>query len=239
MLDEAYLRRCFRHPPELRTQRLLLRMIRRSDAPEMYRYTRDERVTRYVLWEPHRSILDTYDVIRDLRRQYRHGWPSSLAIALAENDLIIGTIGWMWLNVENRAAEIGYSLNPAYWNQGYMTEALRAVIDYSFKTLKLHRLEAQHDIRNPASGRVMEKVGMLREGELKDRVRNKGRYCTVALYAAINPEETKIRERSCLLIRPEEPAQQRSTLKSISPISLQPVSFITAARAIRPASPRW
>ena len=189
MHNEAFYRQQFRHMPEIRTERLILRPIRRSDAKAMYDYAHDADVARYVLWEPHRSILDTHEAIRDIKRQYRHGWPSSFAIALAENDQIIGTIGYMWLNSENSSAEIGYSLSKRYWNQGYMTEALKAVIDYSFQQLKLHRIEAQHDIRNPGSGRVMQKAGMVHEGVFHDRLYNKGCYCTVAVFAKINPNE--------------------------------------------------
>ena len=187
MVFEPFYRRQFSHLPTLQTAHLILRPVRRHDAEAMYAYARDADVSRYVLWEPHRSISDTRETISDIRRQYRHGWPSSFAIALKDTDRMIGSIGFMWLNPENRSAEIGYSLGKEHWNRGYMTEALTELIRFSFVTLRLHRLEAQHDIRNPASGRVMQKAGMQYEGTLRDRFRNKGSYCTVALYSIINP----------------------------------------------------
>ncbi len=189
MNDLGFYRRHFRHLPILHTERLILRPIRRSDAKAMYEYTRDKEVARYVLWDPHRSLMDTCETISEMKRQYRHGWPCSFAIALAGSDQIIGTIGYMWLNTENCSAEIGYSLSRKYWNQGYMTEALKAVLDFSFNTLELHRIEAQHDIRNPASGQVMKKNGMIQEGILRDRLHNKGQYCTIAIYSIINPKD--------------------------------------------------
>lgn len=179
----------FRHLPTIRTERLVLRPVRMSDARAMYEYSRDEEVARYVLWEPHKSLLDTYEVIWDMKRQYCRGWPSSFAIALNDTDQMIGTIGFMWINAENRSAEVGYSLSRSYWNQGYMTEALKAVLQYAFGTLDLHRIEAQHDIMNPASGQVMKNAGMVQEGVLRDRIYNKGRYCTVAVYSIINQQE--------------------------------------------------
>ena len=191
MQDQSFYRKQFRHLPVLKTERLTLRPIRHSDARAMYEYSRDEMVSRYVLWDPHRSILDSHEVISDLKRQYRRGYPSSFAIALSGNDQLIGTIGYMWLNTNDRSAEIGYSLSREHWNQGYATEALKEIIRYSFETLSLHRVEAQHDIRNPASGKVMEKAGMKPEGTLVDRIYNKGRFCTVALYAAINPNDSE------------------------------------------------
>ena len=189
MQDQALYRRVFRHLPVLSTERLILRPVRYSDAASMFEYSQDEEVSKYVLWDPHRSVLDSYESIRDLRRLYRHGWPSSYAIALKDSDKLIGTIGFMWLNTENKSAEIGYSLSKPYWNQGFMTEALKAMIGFAFDTLHLHRIEAQHDLRNPASGKVMAKAGMTEEGILRDRIFNKGRYCSVAVYAIINPQQ--------------------------------------------------
>ena len=189
MQDQSFFRKQFRHLPKLKTDRLTLRPIRHSDARAMFEYAQDADVSRYVLWEPHHSIIDSHETISDIKRQYRHGYPTSFAIALSATDQLIGTIGYMWLNTSNCSAEIGYSLSKKYWNQGYATEALKEVIRFSFDTLQLHRIEAQHDIRNPASGRVMEKAGMKLEGTLQDRIFNKGVYCTVALYALINPND--------------------------------------------------
>ncbi len=191
MREKPLYQHIFRHLPELETARLILRPVRLSDAKDMYEYARDTEVARYVLWESHRSITDSIECIRDLRRQYRHGWPSSFAIILKQNQKMIGTIGFMWVNCENRSAEVGYSLSRAYWHQGLMTEALKEILSFAFTVLRLHRVEAQHDQRNPASGKVMQHAGMQYEGLLHDRIFNKGSFCTVALYASINPYDTK------------------------------------------------
>ncbi len=183
--DQTSFRYCFRHMPELTTDRLLLRPVRLSDAREMFTYSCDPEVSRYVLWEPHRSIADTYEAIFELRRQYRRGEPATFAIVLRHERIMIGTIGFMWLNAASRSAEIGYSLSRRYWNCGYMTEALTAVLGFAFQTLHLHRVEAQHDIQNPASGRVMQKAGMRLEGTLRDRLYMKGRFVTVCVYSIL------------------------------------------------------
>lgn len=186
--ERAPYQRVFRMLPVLDTERLRLRKARLCDAQDIYSYASDEEVARYVLWEPHRNVSETRCMIRDLRAQYRRGNPASWVITLKDGGRVIGTIGYIWLNTGNRSAEIGYSLARDCWNQGYMTEALRAVVRFSFDVLHLHRVEAQHDIRNPASGRVMEKSGMTPEGVLRDRIVNKGEYSTVRLYAALNPD---------------------------------------------------
>ena len=71
-----------------------------------------------------------------------------------------------------------------------MTEALRLILDFGFKSLKLNRIEAQHEVDNPASGAVMRKAGMTYEGTLRQRLCNKGKFVDVALYAALRSEYT-------------------------------------------------
>ena len=94
----------------------------------------------------------------------------------------------MWYSAENNSAELGYSLSREYWNRGYATQALRTVVDAAFRSLPVNRLEAQHDMRNPASGRVMEKCGLRQEGILRSRIRNKGEYVDVALWAILRSD---------------------------------------------------
>lgn len=178
----------FSHLPTILTPRLTLRPVRMTDAEDLYEYSRDSEVARHVLWDAHRSIHQTRDYIRYLIRQYRSGAPSSFAIALRDTGKVIGTIGFMWVQTENRSAEVGYSLSRAYWNQGYMSEALKAVIEFGFLKLNLNRIEAQHECDNPASGRVMAHAGMTHEGTLRQRLYNKGRFVDVDLYAILRSD---------------------------------------------------
>ena len=185
----------FTRLPELSTSRLILRNVRMSDARDIYEYSCDPEVARHVLWEAHQSIHQTKAYIRYVLRQYRMGSPSSFCIALKETGKVIGTIGFMWVSNENRSAEVGYSLSRAHWNKGYMTEALAAVLRFGFEELNLNRIEAQHECDNPASGRVMEHVGMRREGTLKERLYNKSRFVDVELYAILREEWRKWNKR--------------------------------------------
>ena len=180
----------FGHLPTLLTPRLVLRPVRMSDADDMYEYSRDPEVARHVLWEAHRSVHQTREYIRYLIRQYRNASPSTFAIALRDTGKVIGTIGFMWVQTDNRSAEVGYSLSRAYWNQGLMSEALSAVVEFGFNRLSLNRIEAQHECDNPASGRVMEHAGMRHEGTLRQRIYNKGRYVDVELYAIVRSDFT-------------------------------------------------
>ncbi|MBP5728861.1 MAG: GNAT family N-acetyltransferase [Clostridia bacterium] len=174
--------------PTLETADLVLRKPAGKDAKDIFRYASDPEVARYVLWEPHRSISETKSFIRFLRSRIRSGYPSSWVVVLKETGSVIGTIGFIWYSEENRSAELGYSFSREYWNHGYATQALKSVIDASFTSLPLNRLEAQHDLRNPASGRVMEKCGLRQEGILRNRIVNKGEYIDVALYAILRSD---------------------------------------------------
>ena len=178
----------FYHLPPLLTARLRIRPARMSDAQDLFDYSQDPEVARHVLWDAHQNIHQTRAYIRFLLKQYRSGQPSSFVIELARERRVVGTIGFMWYQQENRSAEIGYSLGRAYWNQGIMSEALRAVLQFGFETLNLNRIEAQHESDNPASGRVMAHVGMRHEGHLRQRIYNKGRYADVELYAILRED---------------------------------------------------
>lgn len=185
----------FGHLPTLFTPRLTLRPVRMSDAADLYEYSRDPEVARHVLWDAHRSIHQTRAYIRYLLRQYRNAAPSTFAIALRDTGKVVGTIGFMWVQPENRSAEVGYSLSRAFWNQGYMSEALRAVVDFGFGQLGLNRIEAQHECDNPASGHVMQNAGMRHEGTLRQRLYNKGRFVDVELYAIVRADHIPERSR--------------------------------------------
>lgn len=174
--------------PTIRTKRLTLRAAKMSDAEDLYEYSRDPAVAKHVLWDAHTSIHQTRAYIRYLIRQYKSGQPSSFVISITETGKVVGTIGFMWIQQENRSAEVGYSLSRAYWNQGIMTEALTALLDFGFLKLNLNRIEAQHESDNPASGRVMAKAGMSFEGRLRQRIYNKGRFTDVDLYSILRQE---------------------------------------------------
>ena len=174
--------------PTLETPRLQLRKLTMRDAADVYDYSRDPLVAEHVLWEAHRSIFDTRSYIRYMQRKYRMSEPASWGIVLKSTGRVVGTIGFMWIQQDNASAEVGYSLARAQWNNGYMTEALNRVVRYGFETLSLNRIEAQHETTNPASGAVMRKCGMVKEGTLRQRLMNKGRFVDVDLYAMLRRE---------------------------------------------------
>ena len=178
----------FARLPILQTDRLILRKLTMRDASDMYCYCQDREVARHVLWEAHTSILETRAYLRYILYQYRNGEPGSWGIVLRDTGRVIGTIGYMSYSPDNATVEVGYSLAREQWGKGLMTEALRAVIDESFRTLKLHRIEAMHFTDNPASGRVMEKCGMTHEGHLRERICCKGQFRDVEMWGILRKD---------------------------------------------------
>ena len=169
----------------IQTPRLLIRKLSIADAEDIYAVSSNPNVSRYVLWDTHRSIMDSRAMIRAHLRSYRNEEPASLAIELKENGRVIGTIGFLWIDREHNSAEIGYSLGEPYWNNGYMTEALRAMLAFGFDKLYLNRIEACFDVSNTASGRVMAKVGMQKEGLHRKKLYNKGRYIDIEMWSIL------------------------------------------------------
>ena len=192
---QAYCQSVFSSLPVLDTKRLRLRPLSMRDEKDMYRYASDPAVSRHVLWDAHESPRDTRSALRSAIRQYRSGAPGSFAIERRSDRRMIGTIGFMWINTEHRSAEVGYSLARDCWNQGYMTEALKAVLRYGFESMHLNRIEAQHETTNPASGAVMRKCDMRREGTLRGRLFNKGKYVDVDLYAILRKDYNRANAR--------------------------------------------
>lgn len=174
--------------PTLETPRLLIRRLSLHDAADIYEYSRDPLVAKHVLWDAQTSIGEARSYIRYMIRKYHSGDCASWGIVLKETGHVVGTIGFIWIQTDNSAAEVGYSLKRSLWNRGYMTEALQAVLKYGFDRLHLNRIEAQHECENPASGAVMRKCGMRHEGTLRQRLYNKGRYVDVELYAVLRQD---------------------------------------------------
>lgn len=169
--------------PALETDRLVLRPPRLSDARDLYAYASDPAVSRYVLWDRHLSVGDARRFLSGLMLENSRGDGMTVCCVLKSEGRVVGTAGFCPIDRENSRAEVGYSFARRVWGQGIATEALRCLMDYGFDVMKLHRIEGMCDLRNPASARVMEKCGMVREGVLRERFLNKGEFVDVAIYA--------------------------------------------------------
>lgn len=152
-------------PKTLKTKRLRLRKAKLADAEAIFRhYAQDPEVTKYVSWRAHQNLDETRAYVRTCLLAWDTGKAFHWVLERAEDKQVIGmiiarVIGEKW--------ELGFVLARVHWRQGYMTEALNAVITWALKQKEIHRVWAVCDVDNIASARVMEKVGMQREGVLK------------------------------------------------------------------------
>ena len=162
----------------LETERLILRRFTESDAPAMFgNWCSDPAVPVYMTWQPHNDVSVTREYLEGILRGYEREDYYHWAIELKSTGRLVGSIGVGRHNDAARSAAMGYSLGSAWWNHGYMTEALRRVIKYLIEEVGMNRVESFHDARNPGSGRVMQKAGMAYEGTLRQAdTNNQGPY---------------------------------------------------------------
>ncbi|MEI5994227.1 GNAT family N-acetyltransferase [Candidatus Enterococcus mansonii] len=157
----------------LETERLHLRPVMLTDAEDMFEYASDEATVTYV-FPIHQSIKDTKESIANYFISAPLG---KYGIELKTSGKFIGTID-LRVDDQHNVAEIGYAMNKAFWGQGYMPEAAREILRLGFEELRLMRIFATHDIKNPQSGRVMEKIGMKVEGKIPNARMWKGKVVT-------------------------------------------------------------
>jgi [ribosomal protein S5]-alanine N-acetyltransferase len=175
-------------PPTLRTPRLALRPFTARDAADVRRLAGDRAVADTTLNIPHPYEIELAEAwIATHTGGEQAGTSRVFAITLADTGELVGAIG---LTIDRRfdRAELGYWIGPGFWNRGYCTEAARAVVAHGFAALGLHRIHATHLTRNPASGRVMQKVGMTHEGRARDHVRKWDRFEDIERYGILAGE---------------------------------------------------
>jgi RimJ/RimL family protein N-acetyltransferase len=176
----------------LESERLVLREFREEDLKAIHRYASDPEVVRFMPWGPNTEE----DTAGFLRRaiEYQSKDPRThyeIAITLKEGGHLIGGCGIRASNLELREGDFGYCLNRDHWGRGYATETALRLLRYGFEDLKLHRLYATCDPENIGSRRVLEKIGMRREGHLRENVRVRGRWRDSLLYAILDKEWKK------------------------------------------------
>ena len=157
----------------LETDRLILRRYRVEDADDMFRnWAQSEAVTKYLTWEPYIDIEDLKGYIQYCIDEYQKPDSYNWVIEHKEIGEPIGSISVIWIREDIAACEVGYCLSERFWGKGIMPEALAEVIRFLFEEVGMNRIQATHDARNPNSGRVMEKCGMLYEGTMRQASRN-------------------------------------------------------------------
>jgi len=174
--------------PELSTERLTLRKFRVSDASTVETLAGSRDVAEMTLNIPHpyeAGLAEEW--FQSHQDDFEKGEGIVFAIVLKDSLELIGAMGLIFTRRFNRA-ELGYWIGKPYWGRGYATEAAKELLRYGFEECGLNRIYATHMTRNPASGRVMEKIGMEQEGKLKEHALKWDEYVDMAIYGILKDD---------------------------------------------------
>ena len=185
----------YKGAPMIETQRLILRKIEMNDANRMFEYIfSDHRVMDNLIKGPHQSITETINRLTEITNQYVSEKFCYWGIVVKESGELIGTIDLFNINEDTENCEVGYNIGFNWWNKGYGTEALHAVVEFAFRIMDIHKISATHNIDNPASSKIMLKVGMKREGIIRHMIRKNNQYKDCGIFGILQQEyfETKL-----------------------------------------------
>jgi len=175
--------------PTLQTKRLVLRPLLAHDAPALSRLAGRREIADTTISIPHPySEEQARQWIANAMDLFGRGKSAVFAMELKQGGDLAGTIGLRDIDLEHSQAELGFWVAVECWGQGYATEAAQAVLGFGFEQLGLNRIYAHHMVRNPASGHVLARIGMKREGLLRQRVRKWGVFEDVVLMALLRQD---------------------------------------------------
>lgn len=174
--------------PTIETERLMLRPFRLSDAPVVQLLAGEREIADTTLNIPHpyeNGMAEEW--IAGHKLAYEDGKAATFAIVLREDGGLVGAIG---LRIDRGfdKAELGYWVGKSFWNRGYATEAAKALLAFGFDELRLNRIHAAHLARNPSSGRVMQKAGMVFEGTARQDIMKWGKYEDLVFYGMLRDD---------------------------------------------------
>lgn len=174
--------------PTLETERLILRPLTLSDSAAIQHLANDPEIAANTLTVPHPYPAGAAEeFISRSQKSAQQGEAFVFAIVRKTDDALVGVMG-LHLDSGHQRAEMGYWMGRPYRGQGYTTEAARRLLAYSFDELGINRVYAAHFAHNPASGRVMQKIGMTYEGTLRQHVLKNGRFVDVLYYGIVRSE---------------------------------------------------
>lgn len=187
--------------PKIETKRLVLRRMEHTDAQSVFdHWLSDERVADNRINPAHKTVTETVERVAMIVSQYNSEKFCYWAIVLKASGELIGEIDLYNFDNTTGNCEVSYSLGYKWWNNGYGTEALGAVVEFGFIHMNVHKISAAHNIDNPASGKIMRKVGMAQEGVIRHMIRNaKSQYKDCAVYGILQEEYLK---KSMLVPKP-------------------------------------
>lgn len=178
---------------ELETNRLKLRRFELSDAEAIFRnWANDPEVTKYLMWPEHKDAGVSENVLKEWVSRYDDETFYQWAIVLKSNGSEpIGSISIVRSDDEIKMVHVGYCIGKKWWHQGIMSEALSELIRFFFEEVGVNRIESRHDPKNPNSGKVMAKCGLIYEGTVKQGDWNNQGICDYSMYGLVKEDYEK------------------------------------------------
>lgn len=173
--------------PVLATERLTLRAYRESDAPEVLFMRSDPDMNRYIDRAPARSLDDALAHIRLVQDNEKSLTGINWGICRKGDDHLIGHVCFWRMDKPHFRAEIGYALMPAHQGQGFMQEAITAALDYAFRVMRFHSIEANVNPLNAASISVLKRAGFVQEAYFRENYYYDGQFLDSAIYSLLTP----------------------------------------------------
>lgn len=173
--------------PEIRTKRLLLRKLTSQDLNDIFAYSSDPDVARYLRFVEHKSIADAEAFLEVLMNSYKNNMDFIWGIESVDMQRLIGSCRLI-CESKHRSAEIGYVITKQWWGRGFAAEAIKGITEYVFANTGLNRIEGKCIVENAPSSRVLEKCGFHLEGVLRQFEWLKGRFVDVNLYSLLRSD---------------------------------------------------
>jgi ribosomal-protein-alanine N-acetyltransferase len=178
-------------PPTLESDRLVLRPVSEDDAEAVFAACSNPTLTRYTLFETHRTVTDSLRFVWDYAlANYLEMVPDPFGITLKGDpeSHVVGCVGCHWASRPNHTLELGYWLAEPYWGQGLTAEAAAVVVRYCFANYPAERIQARVIVGNEASVRVLEKIGFMYEGTMRKCLSRRGEQEDVMVFAKLRSE---------------------------------------------------
>ena len=173
--------------PVIETERLILRQMGMQDAEEVFFLRSDLEVTKYSGRKPAETMDEAIAHIQLVTDNLNNNEGIAWVITLKDDPKMIGSLGLWRLIKEHYRAEVGYTLHPAQQGKGIMHEAMMAVIDYGFRQMKLHSIEANINPLNIPSQKILERCNFIREAYFRENYFENGQYTDSAIYSLLTP----------------------------------------------------
>lgn len=180
-------------PPTLETERLVIRPLEERDATGIFLFCSNPNVTKFTLWDTHRTIEDSLFFVRQYApSRYLDRVPEPMGLVL-KNDpdqMVMGTIGCFWSSQSDGVMEMGYNVAELCWGRGLAVEAARRMIEHVFQEYPVFRLQIRTFKENTGSARVAQKLGFHLDGTLRSAVIRYGQRRDLEIYSLLRGENS-------------------------------------------------